>query len=156
MRIDSALGQNWKINSVCMIQVSICLALGVLCVILLPDQLVRADASVTTSQKILGTAIIAGIYFAISVLSLKSIRASSLLSNVFCILFTPYVAILFLFSGWSTQSAKASHWLLYVLYGNVALFIASLVGAILSFSKRGSASGVASSQSLDESRVTHK
>jgi hypothetical protein len=138
MKINSAPNQNWKTKSVCMIQASICLALGALCMICFPGQMARADASVTTLQKVLGTAFIVGIYFAIPLISLKSIRVSSLLANVFCILYTPYVAILFLFSGWSAPSAKASHWLLYVLVGNVALFVASLVGAILSFSKRHS------------------
>ena len=100
---------------------------------LFPGQMARADARLTTLQKVLGTAVIAGVYFAIPLISLKGIRVSSLLANVFCKLFTPYAAILFVSSGWSAPSAKASHWLLYVLVGSVALFVASLVGAILSF-----------------------
>ena len=46
-----------------------------------PGQMARADASVTTLQKVLGTAVIAGIHFAIPLISLKSIRVSSLLAN---------------------------------------------------------------------------
>ena len=51
-----------------------------------PGQMASADARGTTLQKVLGTAVIAGIYFATPLISLKSIRVSSLARE--CILHT--------------------------------------------------------------------
>jgi hypothetical protein len=126
--------RHWAIIAVVrLIQAAICLPLSLLCAISLPAQLRRADASVTTVQQVFVTTLIVACYLAVPAMAFKSARASSLVAIVFCILFTPYIAILLLFSGWSMPSAAAAQWLYYVLIGNLGLFTVSLIGVVVSF-----------------------
>jgi hypothetical protein len=114
----------------------ISLPLGILCAVHFPEQLTRADGSITAGEKNLYTAIVVLVYFAIPALSWKSLRASGLLANLFCLLFTPYIAILLLSSEWTASSENAAHWLWYVILGNIMLFILSIITLILSFLSR--------------------
>src|SRR5215469_196500 len=97
----------WQIMVVRLIQAAVCLPLGAMSAISLSEEIIRANAGATTLESGLVTTLVVVCYFAIPVIAFKSFRAASLLGNVFCIIFTPYVAFLLFFSGWSVPSENA-------------------------------------------------
>lgn len=128
--------RRWSIVLVRWVQAGICVYLGVLCAVHFPAEWARMDASIAPWKSVAGTVVVAGFYFAIPLISLKELRASNLLASVFCVLFTPLAAIDWLFSGWSTASARVGAFLLYVVAGNVILFFVSVAGVVATSPKR--------------------
>ena len=123
----------WYARFIRIVLAGVSLPLGFLCAVNFPEQLTHANGNITAGEKGFYTAIVVLVYFAIPVLSWKSIRASGLLANLFCLLFTPYIAILLLSSGWTPSSEHAAQWLWYVIMGNLMLFILSIIALIFSF-----------------------
>jgi hypothetical protein len=69
-----------------------------------------ADTSVTATQQIGTTVVLAGLYFVVGALAIKDIRASRLLAIAFAVVFTPVLAKHTKASTWSIRSrGSGSH-----------------------------------------------
>ena len=107
-----------------------CAVLGLLWAVKVPVQ-----ARIETAGGAVAVAIAAW-YLAVILVSRRSSLGASALAIGGALLSTPYMAIIWLFSQWSTESASTSRWMLYAITGNAILFPMSMVEVAAALRRR--------------------
>jgi hypothetical protein len=124
--------QKYVIRLTRIIQFAIGSLFGVFALFWTAPEVKSLNASVARWQQILGTLIFALAYWGISALAIRDVRASSLLAAVLTLLSTPVYVLMWLFSQWNTRSSQEVIPLLWGIGGNIILFLASILGFVLS------------------------
>lgn len=111
----------WVLRVTAQLRLVICAALCLLWAVKVPEHAKRE-----TDMGVAAVAI-AGWYLAVILVGRRSSLGATALTVGGAVLSTPYMAIIWLFSGWSESSGMASRWLLYAMAGNAMLFLVGIV-----------------------------